>query len=102
LEFLGRIPMAETPREKARKYITSVETVLNGIEISKTTSNINERSVRSVITAARSYVEDAKHYLEERPSTALAAVSYAEGLLDALKLLGVAKFTWPEARGDKH
>jgi len=94
--------LTETPREKARKYLASVETVLSRIEISQVTSDINERSIRSVITAARLYVEDAKHYLEEKPSTALAAVSYAEGLLDALKLLGVAKFTWPEARGGKH
>lgn len=80
----------------------SIETVLSGIEIPRVPSNIDEKFVRSIITTAESYVEDAKHYLEEKPSTALAAVSYAEGLLDALRLLGVAKFTWPEARGDKH
>lgn len=94
--------MTETPREKAGKYLESIGTVLSSIEISKVTPNINERSIRSVITAARLYVEDAKHYLEEKPSTALAAVSYAEGLLDALRLLGMVKFTWPEVRGEKH
>lgn len=77
-------------------------TVLNTIELPKVSSGIDERSIRSVVDTAQSYVEDAKHYLEEKPSTALAAVSYAEGLLDALRLLGMAKFNWPEPRSDKH
>lgn len=94
--------MTETPYEKTRKYLASIETVLSRIEITKVSSNIDAKFVQSIVATAKSYVEDAKHYLEEKPSTALAAVSYAEGLLDALRLLGVAKFTWPEARGDKH
>jgi len=91
--------LTEAPYEKARKYLASIETVLGRIEISEVSSGIDGEIVRSIITTAQSYVEDAKHYLEEKPSTALAAVSYAEGLLDALGLLGVARFAWPEARG---
>jgi len=94
--------LTETSGEKARKYLTSIETVLGRIEISKASYNIDEKSIRSIVAAAESYVKDAKHYLEEKPSTALAAVSYAEGLLDALRLLGAAKFTWPGSRGDRH
>jgi len=94
--------LTEASGEKARKYLTSIETVLGKIEVSKASYNIDEKSIQSIIAAAESYVEDAKHYLEEKPSTALAAVSYAEGLLDALRLLGAAKFTWPEARGDRY
>jgi len=94
--------LTEASGEKARKYLTSIETVLGKIEVSKASYNIDEKSIQSIIAAAESYVEDAKHYLEEKPSTALAAVSYAEGLLDALRLLGAAKFTWPGSRGDRH
>jgi len=94
--------LAENPGEKARKYLTSIGTVLSEIQISKTSYNIDEESIRSIVESAESYVEDARHYLEDRPLTALAAVSYAEGLLDALRLLGAAQFTWPGTRGDKH
>jgi len=40
------------------------------------------------------YLEDAEHYAEERRATALASVSYAEGILDALRLLGLVEFEW--------
>jgi len=93
--------LAETPGEKARKYLASIGTVLNEIEIPKTYYSIDEKSVRSIVESVESYVEDARHYLEDQPLTALAAVSYAEGLLDALRLLGAARFTWPKARGDR-
>ena len=44
----------------------------------------------------RRYVEDAEFYLEKDDlETALASISYCEGLLDALKLLGIAEFDWP-------
>jgi len=94
--------LEETPGEKARRYLASIETVLGRIEISKATCSIDEESIQSIVSAAQSYVEDARHYLKESPSTALAAVSYAEGLLDALRLLGAAKFTWPGTRGDTY
>jgi diphthine synthase len=41
------------------------------------------------------YLSDAEYYANEgRWATALAAVSYCEGLLDALRLLGLAEFEW--------
>jgi len=93
--------LAEAPADKAKRYLSSVEKVLTTVELSKVSSSFDERLIQSVFNTARSYVDDAKHYLQERPSTALAAVSYAEGLLDALRLLGIARFTWPQVRGDK-
>lgn len=92
--------MDETPSEKATRYLKSIETVLSRIEFSKPSCTVDGESIGSVVAAAKSYVEDARHYLRDKPSTALAAVSYAEGLLDALRLLGAAKFTWPNAKGD--
>lgn len=92
--------MDETSCEKTRKYVASIEKVLSQMKL-KSLSSIDETQVRGVVAAAQSYAEDAKYYLEERPSTALAAISYAEGLLDALRFLGLASFTWPDPRGDR-
>jgi len=45
-------------------------------------------NIRRVADAVERYLQDAEHYLNEgRPSTSLASVAYAEGLLDALVFL---------------
>ncbi|MEM2123014.1 MAG: DUF357 domain-containing protein [Candidatus Bathyarchaeia archaeon] len=55
------------------------------------------RGVDEVIEEARRYLSDSRYYLEkEAYLTALAAASYAEGLLDSLKILGLAEFEWSE------
>jgi len=90
----------ETPYEKTKRYLVSIEKVLEEMKLSSL-SSIDERQVKELVASAKLYAEDAKHYLEERPSTALAAISYAEGLLDALRFLGLARFTWPDSRGDR-
>lgn len=92
--------MDETPYEKTKRYLVSIEKVLGEMKLSSL-SSIDERQVKEVVSSAALYAEDAKHYLKERPSTALAAISYAEGLLDALRFLGLARFTWPDSRGDR-
>ena len=94
--------MSEVPEERARKYVISIEKVLNRMEFTNTFSSIDKRSIQHVVDTVHSYVDDAKHYLQDRPSTALAAISYAEGLLDALRLLGLVRFAWPDARDDEH
>jgi hypothetical protein len=91
----------ETPYEKTKRYLVLIEKVLGEMKLSSL-SSIDERQIKGVVSSAALYAEDAKHYLEERPSTALAAISYAEGLLDALRFLGLARFTWPDSRGDRH
>lgn len=56
-----------------------------------------EDDVERVVEEARRYLSDSRYYLgREAYLTALAAVSYAEGLLDSLRLLGLAEFEWPE------
>ena len=90
----------ETPYEKTKRYLVSIEKVLGEMKLSNL-SSIDEKQVRGVIASAESYAEDAKYYLEESPSTALTAIAYAEGLLDALRFLGLARFTWPDSRGDR-
>ena len=93
--------MSEVPEERARKYVISIEKVLNRMEFTEALC-ADEKSVRHVVDTVHSYVDDAKHYLQDRPSTALAAISYAEGLLDAIRLLGLVRFAWPDARDDEH
>ncbi|MCX8195933.1 MAG: cytidylyltransferase family protein [Acidilobaceae archaeon] len=53
--------------------------------------------VEPLLDAVRRYISDAKHYLNSGDEeTALAIASYAEGLLDALRYLGLAEVEWPK------
>jgi FAD synthetase len=55
----------------------------------------NEETER-VLDHAKTYLEDAVYYSgQKRFETALASVAYCEGLLDALRLLGMVEFQWP-------
>ena len=57
---------------------------------------IEEASLRHVLDLAERYHEDAGRFLEAgRHLTSIAAASYAEGLLDALRMLGLVDFEWP-------
>lgn len=79
----------------ASKYILKSERVLNDIQVLQGSKLIDDKSVREVIDEAKRYLEDAKFYLDrKRFETSLASVAYCEGLLDALRLLGLADFSW--------
>jgi len=85
-------------QELLDKYIESTEAVLAEIEIIQS-MNIDNKKVNSVIETAKSYLEDAKYYRDrKRLETGLASIAYSEGLLDALKLLEVAAFSWPKRK----
>lgn len=74
------------------KYIRVVELALGELT---PRSGASHPGVGSVIDAANRYLADAKYYLNNgKKATALASVSYAEGMLDALKILGFARFEW--------
>jgi len=76
--------MSEDPRERAQSYLATVEKAIKAAEI-----NDNRNALR-VLDYAKRYVADGKYYLEaERPTTALASIAYAEGLLDSLIILGM-------------
>ena len=86
-----------TLEELTVKYIRNTESVLSDIRTIKDSRQVNRGEVDSVIGAVRRYLEDAKYYRERRKfETGLASVAYCEGLLDALRLLGVVEFSWPE------
>jgi len=88
-----------TLEELTAKYIRNSETVLEELSVIRDVGQVNREEVDSVIETARRYLEDAKYYRGRgKLETGLASVAYCEGLLDALRLLGVVKFSWPEGR----
>ena len=85
-------------QELLDKYIESTEGVLAEIEIAES-MQIDNKKVDSVIETAKSYLKDAKYYRDrKRFETGLASIAYSEGLLDALKLLELAEFSWPKKK----
>ena len=78
----------------ARQYLTKLDKVLKENKLNK-----SDREVSRVVDEVQRYVSDGHFYLkQESYLTALVAASYAEGLLDCLKLLGLVEFTWSEDR----
>ncbi|MEL9990950.1 MAG: DUF357 domain-containing protein [Thermoproteus sp.] len=74
--------------ERAEIYVRNLEYVLSSLKIA-------DGKVKEVVDLASAYLRDAKYYLSRGDIlTSIAASSYAEGLLDALRLLGYADFTW--------
>ncbi|ABL87865.1 FMN adenylyltransferase [Pyrobaculum islandicum DSM 4184] len=69
-------------------YIRNLEEALNSLIL-------RDQAYKYIVDLAQAYLKDSKYYysIGDR-ETALATVSYAEGLLDALKLIGIADFVW--------
>ncbi|MEM2936451.1 MAG: DUF357 domain-containing protein [Candidatus Bathyarchaeia archaeon] len=77
------------------KYIWNTERVLTQMRVIENPVTIQQEKTREIIETAKRYLEDAKYYREkERLETSLAAVAYCEGLLDALRFLGMVEFSW--------
>lgn len=78
---------------RAWRYIENVRAALKQLE----GAHLGEAS--RVVERAEEYLRDAEYYLLERGDvlTSIACSSYAEGLLDALAMLGMAKLEWPRA-----
>jgi hypothetical protein len=76
--------MSEDPKERARTYLTAIEKSIKQVE------SISNPDALRVIDYAKRYVADSKYFLEAgKPTTALASVAYAEGLLDSLSIIGM-------------
>jgi len=85
-----------TLKELTSKYIQSSEKVLAEIKLAQDVVVIDEEKIKGIIENAKHYLNDAKYYQETNQlETSLASVAYCEGLLDALRMLGVVEFTWP-------
>lgn len=72
-------------------YIMNVEQTLEKIKASLDT----DPKVREIVEIAEAYLKDSKHYLSRGDYfTALSTITYAEGLLDALRFLNILSFEW--------
>ena len=88
-----------TLKEPVSKYIQNSERVFTEIKITQDSIQVDGEKAKSVVESAKHYLEDAKYYQKKNKlETSLASVAYCEGLLDALRLLGIAEFSW---RGKK-
>jgi len=78
------------------KYIASTEKVLKEMQRTKGSTSVAEERIDNILGYVTAYLEDAKYYKAQKKfETSLTSVAYCEGLLDALRLLGVVKFEWP-------
>ncbi len=84
---MGRPMLFQDAEERARRYIEALSGVLNRLESSGALSN---PSIEPVIDNVKAYLSDARYYLERGDvASSLVAVAYAEGLLDALGMMGL-------------
>ena len=81
--------------ERTDRYLSKAESVLRNIALRDLPTSLSLEDVERVTAQASNYTEDTKHFLTAGDAeTALASISYSEGLLDALRLLGLARLTW--------
>jgi FAD synthetase len=84
--------LSEDPAERTRKYIISLEKGLQELTPKKTDSVVETLSITRISDTIERYLKDAHYYLEHgKPSTSLASIAYAEGLLDALRFLDLVE-----------
>ena len=81
-------------KTRTKKYIVATGKALSNMKMLDK-SLVSEIDVRMVLNSAKNYYIDAQHYMEtEDFTTALASITYCEGLMDALKFMGFADFSW--------
>ena len=82
-------------RSLVGRYISSIELALKDLKIRDSNSTLVEHNMELVIDAVKRYLSDAKYYLEiKKEVRALTSISYAEGLLDALRIMELVDFEW--------
>jgi len=89
--------MTENANERSKRYIAAVETALSELKPITMPMIVTRRDVERVVEVAEKYLSDSKYYGENgKDVTSLASISYAEGLLDAIRFLKLAEFSWPQ------
>ena len=84
--------LSEDSSERASRYIATLEKALQQHGPLKESKMVGEASIMKVSDAIHRYLQDARFYLDNgKPTTSLASIAYAEGLLDALKFLNLTK-----------
>mgnify|MGYP006270113001 CR=1 FL=1 len=84
-------------KDLVEKYINNTGRVLTEIRTPTLAEvKVDKGKILDVIEYARNYFEDSKYHCDQKKfEVALTSVAYCEGLLDALRLLGMAEFQWP-------
>jgi FAD synthetase len=84
--------MDKDPCERLSKYILNFKSSIK-------TLKIVDSSVSRVVSLAVDYLKDSQYYLEKGDCiTGLVTISYAEGLLDALRNLNAIEIQWEKAQ----
>ncbi len=89
----GRVIKPELDR-LIDKYITGCRRVRGEMTLKPQGAPLTEAQIRDLLDHVDRYLADAEYYRADKKPTALTSVAYAEGILDALKLLGAADFEW--------
>ncbi|HZF21397.1 MAG TPA: DUF357 domain-containing protein [Dongiaceae bacterium] len=85
--------MRESASDRTEKYVEATSASLKRLKTGNLPATVAQSQFDHVLELVRGYVKDARHYAERRkPVTSLACIAYAEGLLDALKLLELVDF----------
>jgi len=88
----GRTAKPELDR-LIEKYTSGCKRVREEMKL-KLPAELTEGRVIELLDHADRYIADADYYKADKKPTALTSIAYAEGVLDALRLLGVAEFEW--------
>jgi len=102
LEIIGDCPLEALQGRSVKseidtlieKYIQGCRRVRADMKIKATSITLTEKQIQSILDHVDKYLSDAEYYSTERKPTSLTSVSYAEGILDALKILGISEFEW--------
>ena len=85
--------MSESASQRSARYVELTSDSLRRLRLKKLPATVPDEQVHYVLDLAKGYLKDARHYAKsDKAVTSLACVSYAEGLLDALRFLELAEF----------
>jgi len=79
---------------RVEAYVRNVAKALEEVRA----RGVKDRRILEILDIVNAYLKDSVYYLSRGDyASSLAAIAYAEGLLDALRLLGLAEFNWERA-----
>jgi len=82
--------VVESCKDRVFRYTKYVEHAI------KQLGDVDDPKLREIVDLVERYLKDSIYYLHRGDvCTSLSCISYAEGLLDALKKLGKIDFSWP-------
>ena len=86
------LKIEDEAKRLAQRYLTKLDKILKRNKLTKSGLEASR-----VVDEVQRYVSDGRFYFKQKSYlTSVVAASYAEGLLDCLKLLGLVEFTWSE------